>query len=335
MSNQIRPILSLCIPTFNRSLYLKQALEALVTNKDFDNEVEIVISDNASTDDTEQIGKTYADKYSNIKYFRNKENIRDSNFSLAMDRSTGLYAKLMNDNHVIEEDGLWYLKERIKAHLKDKTPLFFTGVFFNHPKEDSCICKSLEDFVVHLSFFVTAIHAFGAWRDDWDKVTDRTRYTHFMLNQDDWAYQIVENKKNCIIFSGTFYKYLELTKSQRTGYNWFKVHVENYYAILQPYIERGLISESAMSLERRTYLKGLKLELIQSYLCKKIFPEWGFDTKGTTKILWKHFKMEPFFYLYFLTMPIWGMYWIIRILFIRRILISLNLFNFRSKYSET
>jgi abequosyltransferase len=51
----MRPLLSICIPTYNRSQYLKQALETYVSNAAFDDEVEIVISDNASTDNTEKM----------------------------------------------------------------------------------------------------------------------------------------------------------------------------------------------------------------------------------------------------------------------------------------
>lgn len=40
-----RPLLSICIPTYNRALALKRNLECLVELSGFDEEVEIVISD--------------------------------------------------------------------------------------------------------------------------------------------------------------------------------------------------------------------------------------------------------------------------------------------------
>ena len=46
-------LLSLCIPTYNRVETLTVMLERVVHDPDFDEEVEIVISDNCSTDDTE------------------------------------------------------------------------------------------------------------------------------------------------------------------------------------------------------------------------------------------------------------------------------------------
>lgn len=303
--NKKQILLSLCIPTYNRSQYLKQTLEALVNNKDFDEEVEVVISDNCSTDETEQLGRSYAKMYPNIKYFRNPENVRDSNFCLALDRATGQYVKLMNDNRVVCDDGLLYMKERIKKHIEDRTALFFTGVVFNHPKTDECICKNFEDFVIHLSFYVTAIHCFGAWKEDWDKVVDRTKYSELHLNQDDWAYQIVENKSNCILYTGVIANSLAIQGKHRSGYNWFEVHIVNYYKILQPYVDKGLVSSKGIRKEKNTYLIGLRDPLTVKYLYN-ILPDWHFDMSGATGILWGYFRKVPLFYAMMVTLPIWG-----------------------------
>ena len=70
-----KPLLSICIPTFNRGDLLNDILSKYVDNPQFDNDVEIVISDNASTDSTEDICRRYVEKYSNIRYFKNEENI--------------------------------------------------------------------------------------------------------------------------------------------------------------------------------------------------------------------------------------------------------------------
>lgn len=77
--------ISFNIPTYNRAKYLKQNLDILTTQiKELhkENEVEINISDNASTDETPKIGRRYAEKFRNIRYVRNDKNILDKNFIL-------------------------------------------------------------------------------------------------------------------------------------------------------------------------------------------------------------------------------------------------------------
>lgn len=72
----MKPVLSIAIPTYNGAKYIREALDSIITQlDDVDEEVEIVISDNASTDQTPEIISEYQKKYPFIKYFRNDENL--------------------------------------------------------------------------------------------------------------------------------------------------------------------------------------------------------------------------------------------------------------------
>lgn len=57
MEQNKQPLLSICIPTYNRASYLEGAILNIITDNAFGDEVEIIISDNASTDNTEEIAK--------------------------------------------------------------------------------------------------------------------------------------------------------------------------------------------------------------------------------------------------------------------------------------
>lgn len=46
-------ILTIAIPTYNRANYLKRALKSIA--KQYDDRLEIIVSDNASLDDTEEV----------------------------------------------------------------------------------------------------------------------------------------------------------------------------------------------------------------------------------------------------------------------------------------
>ena len=66
-------IVSVGIPVFNGEKYLAETLDALLAQslKDF----EIVLSDNASTDRTAAICRSYQEKDHRVRYFRNDNNI--------------------------------------------------------------------------------------------------------------------------------------------------------------------------------------------------------------------------------------------------------------------
>lgn len=64
MKDQL-PLVSICCITYNHENYIRDAIEGFLiqkTNFPF----EIIIHDDASTDDTAQIIKEYADKYPNL-----------------------------------------------------------------------------------------------------------------------------------------------------------------------------------------------------------------------------------------------------------------------------
>ncbi|MBI5639196.1 MAG: glycosyltransferase family 2 protein, partial [Nitrospirae bacterium] len=71
-------LVSICIPTFNRAELLDECLSSIVCqfkDGEIKRQVEVIISDNCSTDDTGKVAKKYCNLFDNIKYFGNLENI--------------------------------------------------------------------------------------------------------------------------------------------------------------------------------------------------------------------------------------------------------------------
>ncbi len=65
--NNLFPLVTIAIPTYNRADgYLKQALQSAV-NQTYKN-IEIVVSDNCSPDNTEAVVRSYTDP--RIRYFQ-------------------------------------------------------------------------------------------------------------------------------------------------------------------------------------------------------------------------------------------------------------------------
>lgn len=322
-----QPVLSICIPTYNRAEALRTNLANIVALDGFDDTVEIVISDNCSPDNTQEVGELFASKYPNIKYFRNDRNINDSNFPAALDRATGEYIKLLNDNALIFPDGLVYLKENVIINRAKKTPIFFTdSQIFTKKKKDVIECSDLNEYIEALSAFITAISCFGAWKEQWANVEDRTKYTEYKLNQVDWAFQIVSKYHGCILYDMQYYRGF-LPGGVRKGYNWFDVHINNFYKIMQPYIDKGLVTKETVRIDKNNHLYHFKPEIFQIFF----YPwrdYWKYDTKDSFKILWSHYKTYPYFYWLMITAPFWGTWtYIIVPKIIKPILNTLGLYD--------
>ena len=63
------PRVSIGLPVYNGARYLRECLDSLVAQTYRD--IEIVICDNASTDDTESICREFALSDARIRYYRN------------------------------------------------------------------------------------------------------------------------------------------------------------------------------------------------------------------------------------------------------------------------
>lgn len=87
-TKQITPRVSIGMPVYNGEKYIRDALDSLL-NQTF-SDFELIISDNASTDRTEEICGEYASRDSRISYFRQTENNGAiTNFQFVLDHASG------------------------------------------------------------------------------------------------------------------------------------------------------------------------------------------------------------------------------------------------------
>jgi glycosyltransferase involved in cell wall biosynthesis len=85
-----KPAISVGVPIYNGASYLANALESLA-RQDF-LEFEVILCDNASTDETADICKKFVERDARFKYFRSVENIGAApNFNRAFELSGGEY----------------------------------------------------------------------------------------------------------------------------------------------------------------------------------------------------------------------------------------------------
>lgn len=95
--------LTIAIPTYNRLGYLKHCIKSVLDQIPTPGGgVEFFISDNASTDGTQEYMKELSAKYPFVGYYRNDENVgADNNFIKCLNRAKGKYTLLLGDDDVL------------------------------------------------------------------------------------------------------------------------------------------------------------------------------------------------------------------------------------------
>lgn len=254
--NQNQIHLSICIPTFNRRDCLKKTLNSICSQKTFQNTacVEIIISDNNSSDGTQELCQEYVINYgTKIKYFKNSKPVSpDENFIIALSKGSGSLLKLNNDTLLHRPGSLNKILTLIEDSIKSGKTLFF----LNGKKYGKKIsyCDGVQDFVLNCSYWTTWIGGFSVWRDQFLELDDFSRYSSLKLVQADVLFRLAA-LNGVVVYNQRVFDLMSL--EHKGDYNLFEIFLENYPFILSEYIPKKMISNRVINLEKRRVLIGL------------------------------------------------------------------------------
>jgi hypothetical protein len=128
MTTPAAPLVTIGLPVYNGEAYLAEAIESVLAQSMGD--LELVISDNASTDGTEAIGHEFARRDARVRYCRNAVNLGAApNYNRAFALGRGRYFKwLAHDDRILPD----YLERTVAAI---------------EPRPDVVLCNSAVDVI--------------------------------------------------------------------------------------------------------------------------------------------------------------------------------------------
>ncbi len=111
---KMEPLLSILIPTYNRSERLKATIVSLLKMIEFNklNEIELIISDNNSSDGTQQVLESFGDSISSFKQSSNLG--YDGNVSFLFTKAKGTFVMFLADDDILLESGFISLISAIR-----------------------------------------------------------------------------------------------------------------------------------------------------------------------------------------------------------------------------
>lgn len=109
------PLVTIGMPIFNGGRYLKEALEAALSQT-YPN-LEIIISDNGSTDDTEEVCRAYATRHPSVRYIRQPVNLgMNGNFNFLVEAAKGKYFCWLAADDGMAENYVETLVDCLESH---------------------------------------------------------------------------------------------------------------------------------------------------------------------------------------------------------------------------
>ena len=129
--------ISIIVPIYNASKYLKKCLDSLVNQTK--KELEFILINDGSTDDSESIIKSYND--SRIKYFKRSNHGIGKTRNFGISKSTGKYIMFLDSDDYLEENACEILYEKIEKEKLDVVVCDFYRVV-----NDSKIIEKIASF---------------------------------------------------------------------------------------------------------------------------------------------------------------------------------------------
>lgn len=123
------PLFSIVLPTYNRARFLPRSIGSVEAQSCTD--WELLVMDDASTDDTPELMQGYADP--RIRYIRHEQNMeRSANRNAGIERAKGRFICLLDSDDAWRPEHLAVMKQAIEAN-SHKDALYFTGYVWHFP----------------------------------------------------------------------------------------------------------------------------------------------------------------------------------------------------------
>jgi len=263
------PVLSICIPTSDRAPCLRQTLESIVTQPAFleTDDIQVVVSDNGSTDDTPAVAQAYVQAHPDkILYRRHDPAIpADAHLSTVLGLGTGQYLKLHDDTLALRPGSLGEMVKVVNVLAAEQAVIFFTNGNMSQGAPIETL-TGLDDFLRRVSYFCT--WPGGFWRAQFAAMPDFGRAAPLRLVQTDVLLRQVASGKRAVVLFGTYFTSQHVP--DKGGDNVAEVFGQNYLSLLKPYVAAGLLDDAVLQAEKKALLLN---HIVPHYAA----PDNGFD----------------------------------------------------------
>lgn len=185
-------LITFAIPSYNSEAYLSHAVDTLLSGK---NDVEIIIVNDGSTDDTASIADNYAARYPEIVKVIHKNNGgHGSGVNYGLMNATGMFYKVVDSDDWVDEKALTELLLTLRGHVSKgiEADLYITNFIYDHVQDHT-------RFVRHWRRHFP-VNRFSTWEDAKPFIGSQVLLMHSLLYKTE-----VLRRSNTVLPEHTFY----------------------------------------------------------------------------------------------------------------------------------
>ena len=292
-SQNNRPLLSICVPIYNRLSFLKMMLERFMEDKSlFEKKIELIISDNCSKEDLLSCVTSFQKQGLNVFYHRQERNLGpDGNFNYCFKQAHGEYMWLLGSDDIPVSGIIKGLISHLEG--KDFGLLYLGGTREKTPEyiEYDDNNEILVDINVMISFMSANII-----RTDNLNNLNLMKYSGTNLIQvPAFIDACLNSKKNAMWLVPQIYE--PISDTATTGdYDLFGVMITNLFGICQEFVDDGRLKKKEF--ER---FKKAEYEWVCKYILAFLILRWrsNYFLGGAWNTIFKHYGKYPYAYVLF------------------------------------
>jgi glycosyltransferase involved in cell wall biosynthesis len=287
-NNQV--LLSICIPTYNRFKALDGNLNAL--NKQISGKnlpLELIVSDNCSTDNTSAVVRKYIANGLSINYIRNSENIgMDRNFAQCYRQAKGKYVLVLGDDDFLINGML----EKLILKLSDGD----YGLIHLHPRLNSNLSDEIFSdpnlFLEKISFWITYITS-NIVNSKYIKHYDFEKYSGtFLTILPLYITAAIEHNRNLMVYDRVFSDGIDINTNG--GYNFFEVFLVNYLNLWKEFKIKGKIHSHLYYFIKKDIFNKFLVPNAYTLLVKKSVNSYSLENSWFSFL--KYYSLHFYFY---------------------------------------
>ena len=286
---QDEPVLSVCIPTYNRVEELKRSLGTIIREFYDKDNVEILVSDNCSPDATEMLMAAVLRAYPRIRYYRHEKNMGPTrNFISCYQRARGRYVWLFSDDDFLLEG----TGDLITEMLQKEKPVFAAvNANWSSGEDGYKVFADKNKFLNSVGIYITFISALIFRRDYVMEIGNFERYYDMLLPQSVIAFETMRHAGNYVIVTQ---RAMGNSLNQAVSYDAYKVWIEEYgNLLLRSAVAAGFDADLVRAIFYRE-LKTIILNLVRSFrLNSANEPLW--DKSIPKRVLKRYPDLQPMY----------------------------------------
>ncbi|MEK3879046.1 glycosyltransferase [Paenibacillus sp. FSL M7-0420] len=232
--NQMQPLMSICIPAFNCGQELNLCLNSIYSQNTRTADFEVIVSDDASTDHTEELVRKYQESYSNLHYYRNERHDgTDGNILKCAGYARGEFIKLHSSEDYWLQGSLETLCNLIEQNRD--CSLLFLDILSNTGAVNRG--SGISNYVEQVSIYSTFLSGIIMRRKEFVQIASPDRFIHSNLIQVYLELSILEISSDYCVYHR---KLLASSDKIAGGYSFAQTFIISYLGILNSFLDKGL-----------------------------------------------------------------------------------------------